>query len=276
MRQVRALVCDDEPEAREGLRALLCRDPEIAVVGEASDGREAAALLMRLSPDLVLLDVQMPELDGFGALAAVRTAILPIVVFVTAYDAYALRAFEVHAIDYLLKPFTDARFADALASAKAQVRQRWAGALGQQLAALLQSLPADPAATPGTAVSGTSGDGSDVLPPYVDRLLVRTAHGAQVVRLEQIDWIEACDYYARLHVAGRAFLIRETMQSLETRLDPTCFIRVHRSAIVNVDRVKRVEPNSQGAHVLTLRDGTRLRLSRSKRAAFERAFGGRL
>jgi two-component system LytT family response regulator len=281
---IRTLVCDDEPDAREGLLALLSGDSQIAVVGQARTGREAAKLIEEANPELVFLDIQMPELDGFGALARVqrRAAVMnaPVVVFVTAYDEYALRAFEVHALDYLLKPFSDERFAEALQLAKARVRQRRAGELGQQLAALLEdAIPTahhpDDADRDDLSVPATSADEPSVGTRYTDRIAVRTAKQVVFVRVSDVDWIEADDYYSKLHIGGRAYLIRETMGSLEARLDPSRFTRVHRSAIVNLDRVQTLQPYFRGAHVLTLRDGTQLTLSRSRRASFERALGCR-
>ena len=282
---IRTLICDDEPDARKGLLALLAGDAQIAVVGQARNGREAAALIDEADPELVFLDIQMPELDGFGALAEVRrrgrVADAPVVVFVTAYDEYALRAFEVHALDYLLKPFSDERFAEALQLAKLRVRQRRAGELGQQLAALLDDAVPAPDHPLGPErevqpVAPHDGAAAAMAPRYPDRVAVRTAKQVVFVPVGDIDWIEADDYYAKLHIGGRAYLIRETMASLEARLDPTRFARVHRSAIVNLDRVRTLQPYVRGAHVLTLSDGTRLTLSRSRRESFERALGCRL
>jgi two-component system LytT family response regulator len=280
---IRTLVCDDEADAREGLLALLSGDPQIAVVGQARNGRETVALIEEANPELVFLDIHMPELDGFGALAHVRRAGVmdtPVVVFVTAYDEYALRAFEVHALDYLLKPFSDERFAEALQLAKARVRQRRAGELGQQLAALLEdAVPTAPQLhdtdRADVSIPGNPDHEPSVGTPYTGRIAVRTARHVVFVRVNDIDWIEADDYYSKLHIGARAYLIRETMGSLEARLDPSRFARVHRSAIVNLDRVQTLQPYFHGAHVLTLRDGTRLTLSRSRRASFERALGCR-
>jgi two-component system, LytTR family, response regulator len=266
MQPIRTIVCDDEPDAREGILALLERDPQIAVVGQAGTGRETAALLDQVRPELVFLDIQMPELDGFGALEQADQAQPPVIVFVTAHDEHALRAFDARALDYLLKPFSDERFAEALQRAKTQVRQRRAGELVEQFAALVDDFPAD---APGGAPA----------PPAVrpaDRIMVRTTNQVVFVKVDDVDWIEADDYYAKLHVGGKAYLIRETMQSLEKRLDPKRFARVHRSAIVNLERIQGMQPYFRGSHVLTLRDGTRLTLSRSRRAGFERAIGGRL
>jgi two-component system, LytTR family, response regulator len=282
MQPIRTIVCDDEPDAREGILALLARDPQIAVVGQAGTGHEAAALIEEMRPELVFLDIQMPELDGFGALDQIGAENAPVVVFVTAHDEHALHAFDVRALDYLLKPFSDERFGEALQRAKTQVRQRRAGELVEQFAAIIDSNLADDGVAD-RATAAASLQGSDAMAraaapssPHADRIMVRTTKQVVFIKADDVDWIEADDYYAKLHVAGKAYLIRETMQSLETRLDPKRFARVHRSAIVNLDRIQGLQPYFRGAHVLTLRDGTRLTLSRSRRAAFERALGCRL
>lgn len=277
MEPIRTVLVDDEPDAREGVRHLLEPDADIALVGEGRDGREAVELVERLEPELLFLDVQMPELDGFSALASIAESARPVVVFITAYDEYAVRAFEVHALDYLLKPFSDERFANTLQRAKDHVRQRRAGALGQRFAALFGDV-----AIQASSREGPGSDQPNASEPgqgegrYYDRILVKTAKGSVFIRAEEIDWIQADDYYARLHVGDRGYLIRETMQSLEERLDPRQFVRVHRSAIVNVDRVQSLQPYFRGKHILTLKDGTRVTMSRSRRANFERAVGWRL
>ena len=272
---ISTLVCDDEPDAREGIIGLLRTDPEIALVGEARNGAESMTAFARLSPELVFVDVQMPKMDGLNVVAQLTSgADAPVVVFVTAFDEYALRALELHALDYLLKPFSDARFREALAAAKTRVRERRACALGLQIAALLQ-----PGMTIGSVAAGESQASSAAttnVRGYLEHLMVRIGGKVNLVRVEDIDWIEADDYYAKLHVSGRTFLIRQTMQQLESRLDPHQFVRVHRSAIVRIDRLKTLEPYIKGSHVLTLKDGTRLALSRGRRAAFEAAIGGRV
>ena len=275
---IRAIVVDDEPNAREGILGLLAGHEGIAIVGEAGNGRDAVSIIRRERPELLYLDIQMPELDGFGVLAELTPAELPVVVFVTAYDVHALHAFEVHALDYLLKPFSDERFGESLSLAMSQVRQRRAGHLVQELAALVQSDPRDaprPATRmlPDAAVEREATANGDA---PLDRLMVRTAKGTVFIKAEDIDWIEADDYYAKLHVGGRGYLVRETMQSLEARLDPRRFVRTHRSFIVNIDRIRTLQPYFRGAHVLTLVDGTQVTLSRSRRATFERAVGWRL
>jgi two-component system LytT family response regulator len=247
---LRALIVDDEPLARTSIRLLLEEDGEVTVAGECSGG-DAAALIARTRPDILFLDVQMPDVDGFTLLEQIGTEAVPAVVFVTAYDRYALRAFDVHAVDYLLKPFDDERFARALARAKALARDHRRGEANEQLAALLRDRAA-----------------------AAQRFLVRVRDRSVVVRAEEIDWIEAADYYVTLHASGKAYLLREPIAELARTLDPNRFVRVHRSAIVNIDRVCEVHPLFRGDRTLVLTDGTRVRLSRARREAFERLFAG--
>ena len=248
---IRVAIIDDEPLARQALRMALETDPEVVVVGDCI-GVDAPALIEREQVELIFLDVQMPEVDGFEVLAALRPGALPATVFVTAHDEYAVRAFEVHAIDYLLKPFDDARLLTALARAKQRLA-RHGGTAGQPLLALLDE-----------RAQRTSS---------VERFLVRARGKVVVVRAEDIDWIEAADYYATLHVGGDSHLIRETMTDLEGSLDARRFVRVHRRAIVNIDRVREVHPLFRGDCTLVLADGTQVKLSRTRRAEFERLFG---
>lgn len=271
MEPIRTVVVDDEPEARAGILELIRADLEVEVVGEGRTGREAVAVIGASHPELLFLDIQMPELDGFGVLSSLELTALPVVVFVTAYNEYALQAFEVHALDYLLKPFSDARFAEALEHAKTQVRERRVGQLGHQLAALLQyntehRTGSNPSSIETLNPSAQSG-------PYPDRMMVRKAHGTSFVRVDDIDWIEARNYCAKLHVAGREYLVRETMQRLAAKLDPRRFVRIHRSAIVNVDRIELLEPYFHGSYSVLLRDRTRLTLSRTRRPTLEQALG---
>jgi two-component system, LytTR family, response regulator len=246
---LKVVIVDDEPIAREGLRALLATDPDVEVVAEAGDGASAVEVIRRLRPDIVFLDVQMPDVDGFDVLRALAGEPLPAIVFVTAYDTYAVRAFEVHAVDYLLKPFHDERFAEALARAKA----RRGDSVADRLAKLL-----------------------DERTPRLTRVLVRTGGRVLFLRADEIDWIEAADYYVKLHVAGKVHMLRESMAALEARLDPAMFFRVHRSAIVNLERVRELQPFSKREHVLVLRDGTRLRLTRTRRERLAALLGQRI
>lgn len=245
---LKVLVVDDEPLARQTIIDLLARDPAVELVGQAS-GVDAAALVARLCPDLLFLDIQMPEVDGFALLEQVGADAVPAIVFVTAYDRYALRAFEVHALDYLLKPFSDARFAAALERAKDQVRRHRGGELDARIAGLLRAQQA-----PRT------------------RFLVPARDKTVVVEAEQIDWIEAADYYICLHCGATQHLLRDTMDELERQLDPQQFFRVHRSAIVNLARVREVHPLFRGDCELRLADGTAVRLSRNRRREFEARF----
>jgi two-component system, LytTR family, response regulator len=250
----RVLIVDDEPLAREGIAALLENDAEVLVAGTAS-GIDAAALIARVKPDILFLDIQMPEVDGFAVLDRVGADAVPAVVFVTAFDSYALRAFEVHALDYLLKPFTDARFVDALARAKQQVLARREGVLDARIADLLRARQ-----TPRL------------------RFLVPARGKTVVVDAAEIDWIEAADYYVCLHCGGASHLLRETMDAIEGQLDAQQFFRVHRSAIVNLSRVREIHPLFRGDCELRLADGATVRLSRNRRRAFEARFaqiGGR-
>jgi two-component system, LytTR family, response regulator len=245
---LRALIVDDEPLARTLVRVLLEGDPEVVVAGECS-GVDAAAEAGRTRPDILFLDVQMPEVDGFEVLARIGADKAPVVVFVTAYDQYAVRAFEVHALDYLLKPIDEARFREAVARSKLLARARRGGAMDPRLGALL-----------------------DDHARHARRFLVRTREKTVVVDADRIDWIEAADYYATLHVGGKAHLLRETLTELERRLDPRSFFRVHRSAIVNLERVREIHSLFRGDCELVLRDGTRVRLSRTRRQEFQRLF----
>jgi two-component system LytT family response regulator len=245
---VRAVIVDDEPLARESLRRLIEEDGEVQVAGECT-GVDAQALIIRTRPDILFLDVQMPDVDGFEVLDRVGAGSVPVVIFVTAYDRYALRAFEVHALDYLLKPFDDARFFHALARAK--------------------------------DLAGSGGQASERLAEFLrtrstraQRFLIRVRDRSIVVNAADIDWIEATDYYVTLHAGGKAYLHREPIASLAERLDPERFVRVHRSAIVNIDRVREVHTLFRGDRSLVLADGTQVKLSRSRREEFERLFGG--
>jgi two-component system LytT family response regulator len=251
---IRALIVDDEPLAREIVREMLRRDPELEIVGEAGNGLEAVAAIEEHAPDIVFLDVQMPEMDGFGVLEAVSCERLPAVIFVTAYDQYAVRAFEVHAFDYILKPFDWERFEEALGRAKAQIRRD--DDLGQKLDALLQEMKRRPG--------------------YVERIIIKTNGRVIFLRTEEIDWIEAEGNYVRLHVGKESFLQRETISSLEARLDGREFPRIHRSTIVNIDRVQELRPWFQGDYCVILRDGTQLPLSRNYWEKLKQLLGRRV
>jgi two-component system LytT family response regulator len=246
MREIRALIVDDEPLARRGIRQLLDREPDVVIIGEARNGREALRAMRAASLDLVFLDVQMPEVDGFGVLRAIGAERMPHVVFVTAFDEFAVRAFETHAIDYLVKPLREGRFAEAVQRVRDRMTSAEAVALSERLSALLVT---------------TDGDRTEPL----RRLVVPTSTGELVLDVDDVDWIEADDYYAAVHTRGRRHLIRESLSSLESRLDPARFVRVHRSAIVSLSRVREVRTDIPGDAALLLRDGTRVPVSRRRR-----------
>jgi two-component system LytT family response regulator len=254
MKPIRAMIVDDEPIAQRNLQALLKADPDIEVIAVCAGGGEAVRLIRKTPPDLLFLDVQMPEIDGFAVLKKIDTTSIPAIVFVTAYDQYALKAFESHALDYLLKPFTDERFAMAVERAKHQIRQRNAAELGRKLHSLLIEHSEQ---QPSTGES------------YVSRFLIKEASRVFFVKAEEIDWIEAADYYVNLHVGAKTHLLRETMSDLENKLDPAGFLRIHRSAIVNLHRVKEVQTRPGGEYVAVLKNGTQLKLSRSRREQLE-------
>jgi two-component system, LytTR family, response regulator len=251
--KIRTLIVDDEPLARRGLRAHLAGAADVEVVAECGDGREAVRLIRELEPDLVFLDVQMPELDGFGVLREAAPARLPSVIFVTAYDQYALRAFEVHALDYLLKPFDAERFAEALARARAQIEREGLSEISLRLQSLIDGLRANQ--------------------KYAERVVVKTAGRIFFLGVEEIDWVEAADNYVRVHAGRDSHLLRETMNSLEKRLDPALFLRVHRSAIVNVRRIKELHTLFRGEYEIILQDGTRLSTGRGYRDRLQELFG---
>jgi two-component system, LytTR family, response regulator len=228
-RRIRTLIVDDEPIARRTLRLLLEEDPEIELVGEC-DGVAAVAAIEKSRPDLLFLDIQMPELDGFQLLQRIGVETVPAVVFVTAYSQHALRAFDVDAVDYLLKPFDDERFATTLRRVKSLLAQ-----------------PAEKTA-----------------PRYLRRLVIRTSSRILLVKVEDIDWIEAADYYARVHVGGKGYLIRQTMGDLEQALDPAMFFRLHRSGIVNLDKIRELVPHFRGEYTAVLQSGASLRMARGR------------
>lgn len=263
---MRILIVDDEPAAREGLRHLLAADPDVTVVGECANGREALESLHGAAADVLFLDVQMPGLDGFGVLRELGPDRVPVVVFVTAYDQYALHAFEVHALDYLLKPFSDERFQEALARAKAHVRRGRLGELGRRLAALVAEL-AQPTPPPVAEVPPRGAK------TYLDRLVIKSGGRVTLLRVTDIDWIDAEGDYVRIHVGPQWHLLRETMKSLEAQLDPRQFVRIHRSTIVNIERVKELQPFFRGEYVLVLHEGTTLKLSRGYREHLEQMLG---
>jgi two-component system LytT family response regulator len=253
MTKIRTVIVDDEPLARERIRALLDDETDVEVVGECRDGDEAVETVRRQRPDLLFLDVQIPERSGFEVLEALGNDLSPVVVFVTAYDQYALQAFEVHAVDYLLKPFDEDRFKKALDRAREALRRPRGGEVNERLLSLLKDLK-QPAA-------------------YLDRLVVKSAGRLFFLRTEEVDWIESAGNYVCLHIGPESHLLRETMNGVEERLDPARFVRIHRTAIVNIDRVKELQPLFHGEYQVVLRDGTQLTLSRGYRERLQEVIG---
>jgi two-component system LytT family response regulator len=250
---IRAVIADDEPLARRMLRGLLAKDPQISVVAEARDGAETEEVVRRLSPDLLLLDVQMPVADGFATLRQLPER--PVVIFITAHAEHALRAFDIDAADYLLKPFDDERFERAMARAKAEVRTR-------NLVRLVHTIASDP---PTAAPAADAGD---------ERLALNEGRRVVMVAIRDIDWVEAADYYAQVHVRGERHLIRESLQDLEARLGAQ-FVRIHRGALVNLSHIQRLERVADGELIVVLQDRTRLRVSRSRRQHVAQVLGAR-
>jgi two-component system, LytTR family, response regulator len=251
MTRIRTLVVDDEPVARQRVLTLLRDEPDIEVIGECADGAEACTAIDRLSPDLVLLDVQIPAMDGFAVCQAIPPERMPAVVFITAYDEYALQAFEVHAIDYLLKPFSGPRFKAALSHVREQLERHRAGDLSRKLLSLMPTVRAHGAT----------------------RLVVKAGGRVYFVRATDIDYCEAAGNYVRLHVGAHEHLLRETLSHLESRLDAQQFVRIHRSTIVNFDRIQELQSSFGGECIVVLRGGTRLTLSRGYRESLQARLG---
>lgn len=262
-RKIRALVVDDEFLAREALSVMLKDDPEIELIAECRNGKEAVAAIREQSPDIVFLDIQMPEMDGFQVIEEVGVKSMPITVFVTAYDKHALRAFEAHALDYLLKPFDHDRFESALQRAKNFVRQQTIGEISESLFAVLQDMK--------LKTGGSSSETNDIKPERaahqqpIDRVVIKSGGRIYFLKTEEIDWVEGAGDYLSLHSASDTHLIRETMGDFHAKLDAKKFLRIHRSTIVNIERIKDIRPFFKGEYVITLTSGVRLKSSRGYR-----------
>jgi two-component system LytT family response regulator len=252
---IRTLIVDDEPLARRRIRRMLARHPEVDVIGECANGREAIAAIREQQPALVFLDVQMPEVDGFAVLKQISAEAMPLVIFVTAYDQYALRAFDVYALDYLLKPFDRRRFDQALQRAKSRLFNERSD-VGERALALLEELRAQQS--------------------HLERMVIKAGGRAFFLKTEEIDWVEAEGKYVRLHVGKDSYLVREAISQIEAQLDPKRFMRIHRSTIVNLDRVRELQPWFHNDYRVILRDGTELMLSRSCRKRLGELLGNPL
>ena len=271
---IRVIIVDDEPLARRGIRARLDRAGGFSVVAECSTGREAVVAIREQAPSVVFLDVQMPGVDGFGVVREIGADRMPVVIFVTAHDTHALRAFEAHALDYLLKPIDDDRFEAAVERARRRVTEREESAVARRLVALMQEVGAESPKIPHLPATGGHPKRGDVASP--SRIVIRDRDRVLLIDVSDIDWVGADGDYVRIHAAGKGHLLRETMAAMEDRLDPATFVRIHRSAIVNVDRIRELRPYSSREYVVILRDGTRLRLSRRYRDRLQNHLGGEL
>jgi len=253
VKPIRTLIVDDEGLARASIRVLLARDPEVEIVGECASASDAVRAIQAQEPDLVFLDVEMPHMNGFDLLGAVGRKRTFAVVFVTAHEAYAVEAFDAQARDYVLKPFDDRRFARALERAKAEIRRvRLEGLAAEMLAEV---------------------PGSATVAPSSDRIEVRDAGKVVFIAVSEIDWIEADDYYVQLHVGSKAYHLRESLRDLERRLDPELFLRIHRSAIVAIERVAELRPIANGDYCVHLSTGVDLKLSRGRRERLRALLG---
>jgi two-component system, LytTR family, response regulator len=281
------MVVDDEPLARQTMRLLLAREDDFAIVAECSHGADAIDAIRRERPDVLFLDVQMPEVDGFEVLRRLEPGAVPVVIFVTAFDRYALQAFEQHALDYLLKPFSDERFGIVLGRTRVRLSERTFASMAGRLSDLLSattaattaatvaaSAVAGPAARPSSATAPTA-SASTASTSASRQLVVRDAGRTIVIPHDDIIWIEAEDYCARIHLRGRTLLVRDSLRALGDSLDGAGFVRVHRSAIANVACIREIEPLASGDQRLTLSDGTVLKISRTYRAHVVKAVGKR-
>lgn len=248
--KIKTLIVDDQLMARELLRRMLKDEPDIEIVGMPTSGKEAVEAIDTLEPDLVFLDVQMPEIDGFGVLAQISRKKMPVIIFVTGNDDFARRAFDVHALDYLVKPCTVDRLQTAIQRARTQILSKQTDQIHHRLTALIDDLKAEPA--------------------QHDRLAVKSDGKIVFLRMEEIHWIEAADNYVKLHVANDSHMLRETMSALDQRLPKDKFLRISRSAIVNIEQVKELHPLFHGEYVVVLRSGTRLTLTRGYRDKLSR------
>lgn len=250
---IRTLIVDDESLARERIRDMISSDREIEIIAECVNGREAIEAIQKHSPDLVFLDVEMPGIDGFGVLEALPPGQIPTVIFVTAYDQYAVRAFEVYALDYLLKPFDQERFDKAIERAKTHISSERNEVLSQRILRALEEIKTKPV--------------------HLERLVIKMNGHVFFIKAEEIDWLEAEGNYVRLHAGKESYLLRDTISALESQLDSKKFIRIHRSAIVNIDRITELQPWFHGEYRIILRQGVELTLSRTYREKLHELLG---
>jgi len=272
MKRIRVIIADDEPLAREGMAAMLAHDPEFELLATCADGAATILAIRHHKPEVVFLDVQMPKKDGFEVLAELATEERPVVVFVTAFDQHAVKAFDVAAMDYLLKPFSDARFAAALTRVKAEVRRSRCGRVDErveQLLAYVRQLTGEGETPSPTLPDKGARPSSAPRPEYAERIVLKTGQDLHFIKTRDVIWIEAQGDFVRVHLAGQAQLVRETLQAIERKLDGGKFVRIHRSFLVNLEHVRKVTPALYGDHLVLVSDGTKLRLSRNYRSKFK-------
>jgi two-component system, LytTR family, response regulator len=257
MKKIKIIVVDDEEEAREGIKQLLAEDSEIELLSVCKNGLEAINEINRSTPDLVFLDIQMPEINGFDVLNSIKIKPLPMIIFITAFDQYALRAFEIHANDYLLKPFTDERFYQALEFAKNQIRNASIDNINRKLTSILTNY-----------VNNNSEKDSDRLineNSGLNRMIIKSSGKIYFIQLDDISWVEAFDYYVKIHVKDKFYLVRESLKKMESKLPGDKFIRIHKSTIINMDYVRELEPHFNGEFIVKLNNEKQLKVSRSFR-----------
>ncbi len=269
MKPIRTLIVDDEDLCRRGIRLLLSEDRDFELIGECANGRSAIRKINATNPDLVFLDIQMPEISGFDVLERIEPKKVPYVIFVTAYDEFAVKAFDVHALDYILKPFSKARFSRALDRAKSRIRSEEIASFGRSLTELMHD--------PGVRNRLRGGEAAEAGQALLERILIKTRDGLKFVEVEGIDWIEGTDYYVNLHCGSRSYLYRESLKSLLTKLPSARFVRVHRSAIVNLESVERISTESRADMYVVLKSGQSIKVSRRRKKMllelFEEKFG---
>lgn len=259
MKKFSAIIVDDEHYAREIIKLLLVDEPDFDIVGECSNGAEAIKVINNLHPDLVFLDIQMPEIDGFEVIKNIDSDYTPHFIFVTAFDEYALRAFDVNAIDYLLKPYDDDRFRDALIKAKRHMEQYDFNKMNDKLSSLLTQIELK--------------ENDHINNQSISKIPVKNGSRIYFVNVDSVDWIEAADQYVKLHTGEKYHLIRESMNRLEEKLSTKSFFRIHRSTIINIDRVKELQPYSKGDYIVILINGTTLRMSRNRKDKLQQMLG---
>ena len=260
MKPIRALIVDDEELCRKGVRLLLEEDTEFIIQGECANGQEAIKEIKENKPDVVFLDIRMPEISGFDVLKSIKPEMCPKIVFVTAYDDYAVKAFEVHALDYILKPFSKIRFKKTLTNVKKAMRDRDASTFARSLMHLISSIESMP----------ENGDSfvSHASPVFLDRILVQERGGHEVVWTRDIEWIQGADYYVHLHCRSKSYLYRERLKNLETKLSPEVFIRIHRSSIINLNYMERIIADYKKQVYALMKSGTKVKISRKRKKDF--------